>query len=544
MADLNLFKLIETSSADLVTARVPGQYIVQDDGQMFYDNTLGNRIKLSPDLSNFLTKTFSNSVVTNVVFSQNEVDETAVDLTVTTLNPNTNEESTNVYTFKFDDGSITVNENGELSFKLNVVDEATEGDTTAISSNAVALIKNNLEQLISDNAKLAIPTIKVIAVASDSNDETALGSWANEDVAGVPAKTGDMAILTHAIGSTGKLSRTAYVYNIDHWEAMDGNYDASNVYLGTDILLAGNYTAVGNVSKGTTAATKDAGWAGLSMADIFTNIFTQTLNPSKPAAPSVSMSLTNAGAVEVGASITPSFKVTFDPKTYAYGSAKDNGKAGGSTYATPSTVTLTTSAGETLEGTMTTGDSWDGKSVTLTLTGAEIKVTTGTSYNGTKVTCDYGDGVIPWTNTKKEYNASQVKGSKASSTTATSKITGYYAKYWGYTTDSNLIADPANLKVSDISKLTVPSGSATKVKNIPTSVKNSGMRQIFFVVPKGSVSSVDVIASTTIPFGTAAKGATLTLTDASGVDTYECDVWYISQPSAGADNETYTLTLA
>lgn len=350
---------------------------------------------------------------------------------------------------------------------------------------------------------------------------------------------GDVLIVKQSIGDTDKYSYTSYHYEAGlateenpsaGFVAMDGNYSADNVYLSTDITLAGNYTSVGCVNKGSNAATKDAGWDGMSISSILSSIFTQELTPSKPT-PSVSeFKLSNAGAIEIGSTITPSFSVKFDPKTYAYGSASDNGKANGSTYSTPSTATVTTSSGESLTGTMTSNS--------ITLTGEPIKVSSSTNYSGTKASIVYGDGVIPWTNTGKEYAASQVKGGTVNNNNKTSSITGYYAKYWLYTTDSNVIADPAN--VTSVSQLT----NANKVQTIPGTATNSGMRQIFFVVPTGTVSSVSVIASTTIPFGTAVKGKTIDVTDASGVDTYKCDVWYISQPAPGANNETYTISLS
>jgi len=539
MADLHLFKLIETSNEALVTSRVPGQYIVQDDGQMYYDNTLGARVKLSPDLSGLLTKSFASAVnnetVAGIKYSQNTVDTNATDIVVTYINPTNSTTREETFTVKLSNGKVLFNsENGEILIDIDATDSVEVDNDAPITSNAVALLKSELITMINESKELGVPTIKTFSLTGTATADSVLATWQTET--GKPAKAGDIAILTKNIGETLKVEYTAYVFDGNTWQAMDGNYDASNVYLGTDILLAGNYKTVGNIDKTSTSATKNAGWVGKSIADILTNIFTQTLNPSKPT-PSVSVALDNAGAKEVGTTITPSFTVTFDPKTYSYGSARDNGKAGGSTYAEPGVATVTLSEGGPLSGEMVEGDNWNGGKVTLTLTATPIKVTSATSFNATKVTCVYDDGEIPYTNTKQEYASSQVIGNTASSTTATSKITGYYAKLWGYTTADNLIADPANLTADDIATL-------TKVQSVPTSTTNSAMRQIFFIVPKDSVSKVDVIASTTIPFGTAAKGTAVSITDASGVDTYECDVWYISQPLPGADNETYSISLS
>ena len=51
---------------------------------------------------------------------------------------------------------------------------------------------------------------------------------------GIELNTGDFAILETAIDGS-KKSRTAYIYNIDHWEALDGNYKATDVYFTDDL---------------------------------------------------------------------------------------------------------------------------------------------------------------------------------------------------------------------------------------------------------------------------------------------------------------------
>lgn len=65
---------------------------------------------------------------------------------------------------------------------------------------------------------------------------------------------GDTAVVKTSIG-TGtdeeeKVSYTAYVYDgsLSAWKAMDGNYNADNIYFDYDIVKAGAWTAVGNIS--------------------------------------------------------------------------------------------------------------------------------------------------------------------------------------------------------------------------------------------------------------------------------------------------------
>ena len=71
------------------------------------------------------------------------------------------------------------------------------------------------------------------------------------------------------------MSYTAYRFNseLTAWQALDGNYDASNVYFDDDITMAGNYTNIGAVSKGSTGAVSTFAVKGKSVKEAFTSIF-------------------------------------------------------------------------------------------------------------------------------------------------------------------------------------------------------------------------------------------------------------------------------
>lgn len=62
---------------------------------------------------------------------------------------------------------------------------------------------------------------------------------------------GDMAVVKTLLAE-GKYSHTGYVYNGSAWAAMDGNYNAENVYFDEDMLFTykfGKYELVnGNVT--------------------------------------------------------------------------------------------------------------------------------------------------------------------------------------------------------------------------------------------------------------------------------------------------------
>ena len=165
-----------------------------------------------------------------------------------------------------------------------------------------------------ETAANATETITTLEITDSTTDTTKLATIQNP-------KKNDMAIIKRLLTS-GKYSHTAYVYNGTAWEAMDGNYDASNVYLTTDILLAGNYTSVGNINKTNASTSKDAGWEGMSIAGILENIFTKDQDPTINV-PTISLTATGSKTAEVGTTYslpTATLKIT-SAGTYGYGSA-------------------------------------------------------------------------------------------------------------------------------------------------------------------------------------------------------------------------------
>ena len=136
---------------------------------------------------------------------------------------------------------------------------------------------------------------------------------------------GDMGIVRAVINGNVK-SYTAYVWNGTAWEAMDGNYDASNVYFKNDITLAGSYTAVGNVTKSSASATGTLNAAGKSLADVMQSIFTKELFPATGNninKPTIALEGDADATGEVGTSYTlPTVTVKVsDVGAYTYGPA-------------------------------------------------------------------------------------------------------------------------------------------------------------------------------------------------------------------------------
>ena len=124
---------------------------------------------------------------------------------------------------------------------------------------------------------------------------------------------GDIAIIKEALQG-GKYQYTAYVRGETNWEAMDGNYDAENVYFQKDLTI----TAPIGVQTIPSSGSKTLSTTGKNIKQVFDMILAQAKNPDVTQ-PSVSISLTGAGAKEVGSEFTPSYTVSFNKGSYQYG---------------------------------------------------------------------------------------------------------------------------------------------------------------------------------------------------------------------------------
>ena len=231
----------------------------------------------------------------------------------------------------------------------------------------------------------------------DTTDEVAI----TNAVGATALQTGDLAIVKRAIAGD-KFQYTGYAYNGSEWAAMDGNYNAENVYFAKDLITT---SAIGNITLTNGQATIAA--EGKNLKQVFETIFVKEKNPTVTQ-PSVSVSLSGAGAKEVGTKITPSYNATFNKGSYEYG--PDTGL----------TATWAVKDSRNEEGTAAAGSF------------SELEVGDNTNYTVT-ATATYGAGATPLTNIGNPYAAGAiVAGSKNGTSSA---ITGYRNSFYGTLTE-------------------------------------------------------------------------------------------------------------
>lgn len=230
--------------------------------------------------------------------------------------------------------------------------------------------------------------------AADADDMAAIARVVN----GAELLDGDVAVVRKLI-SSGKYAHTGYTYAGGAWKAMDGNYNAENVYFDEDLVTT---TAIGNITLTNGQATVAS--TGKNLKEVWEAIFVKEKNPSTTQ-PSVKITFGGAGSYEVGDTASASYSISLNPGSYTYGPA---------TGVTMSSVSVVDTNGVTKTAASGSFDN--------------VTVTDGMNYTIT-ATATYGDGTIPVTNRGNAYAAGQIKGGSKSATS--SAITGYRNTFWG-----------------------------------------------------------------------------------------------------------------
>ena len=315
-------------------------------------------------------------------------------------------------------------------------------------------------------------------------------------------KDGDTAIIKRVI-SGDKFSYTAYVYD-GTWKAMDGNYNAENVYFADNLT----YTApIGVLTVPSSGSGKIAS-SGKNVKDVLASILAQEKNPV-PTQPSASMSSSNIGAYEAGTNVTINYSISTDPGSYTYGPA--TGVTFSGHKATFNNETVTGASG--------------------TFTSVQVTDSTNLSISGS---VDYSDGAIPVTNLGNNYTSGQIKA--GSKTLSKGTLTGYRNWFYGYKAGGATI-DVSALDSAKIRALTPQNGG------FPATLDTDKMQQMFFAIPKGRKTKVSVANNVNGAPCTVTKVTDIMVEGANHFDAIAYDVWYVNNAAADGGSNTYKITV-
>lgn len=321
------------------------------------------------------------------------------------------------------------------------------------------------------------------------------------------AQQGDMGVVVSAIdGADGsKKSYTAYVYDESAWKAMDGNYDAGNVYFGKDITYT---VGIGTLAKPSGSATFNA--KGKSLEQVLSSLMAKEANPGKTE-PEVSFSSgSNPGTYEVGTKKNLSYSVALS--------------AGGYTYGPPTGITA---------------QSWevvcDGVTKT-TATGTFENVVAEATAKKIVATAKYGDGAVPVTNLGNAYPAGKiVAGSKQANS---GEYKGVRYMFWGPMTDAGMALNSANIRA-------LAHKEAVAKKTLGSFGPGEGAKKVVVAVPAGHKITKVLLTSSMnadITSSFVKQSSTVSVEGANNYAGTAYDV-YVYQPASIDAGETYSVTI-
>lgn len=323
------------------------------------------------------------------------------------------------------------------------------------------------------------------------------------------AQQGDMGVVVSAIdGADGtKKSYTAYVYDEGAWKAMDGNYDAGNVYFDTDLTYTAGIGVLAAPSGSATLAAK-----GKSVKEVLASILAKEANPTATK-PSVSITGESGyGTFEIGTVKNLAYTGNLSAGSYTYG---------------PATGIEATSWSASCTGVDGTKDT---KSGTFENVVAEATAKTVT------VTATYGDGAIPVTNLGNPYAGAQIKAGSASK--VSSQLKGVRYMFWGPMTDAGMALNSANIRA-------LAHKEAASKKTLSTFGAGAGAKKVVVAVPAGYKITKVLMPSALNADVTALFVKQGTQSQVEGANAYAAAAYdvYVYQPASIDAGETYSVTI-
>lgn len=327
---------------------------------------------------------------------------------------------------------------------------------------------------------------------------------------------GDIAIIKDPVAD-GKYQYTAYVYNGSVWTAMDGNYNADNVYFDEDFVFTKNIGTVTIPSSGN----KTVNAKGKSIKQFFAELFAAEAE-SSIIKPSISaFSINKAGSYEAGTNLTGiTYTATFKDGKYTYGPEPTGSTVTGWTIKDNTDNSIGTAATGTLDDYIVPGDS--------------------NFY--LKATADYSNGDYAKTNLGNISTKTRITADTTSNKDSDA-IQGYWQYFYGVL-DVSVKNDVAvNITSAFIREnLTHGGAYAASILNLKA---HEGAKCLIVACPANKTGITEAIMPSALqspipwingsPFTVSVEGAT------NAVST-NYNVW-IYEPASIDASETYKITL-
>lgn len=278
-----------------------------------------------------------------------------------------------------------------------------------------------------------------------------------------------------------------------------------------DIILAGDWTQVGNLTKSRTG-TEVYEVSGKTPVEVITDILSQDSNPTTTQ-PSASISLANSGNVEVGNTVSVNVTTTFNPGAYTY----DN-----STGVEVNSYSFSDNEGN-IDST---------PSNNTTFNNYALLVEDTTNYVVTTIV-DHTAGIVPHTQLGNEYFQGQIASGIVTKTSSAIKGVRY-------------MFNGANTEVKTLNSTNIRALSGSNVSNSFSITIPNNCMQVLIAFPKSlnkTLSKVEDVGA----FGTDIKArfekTTVSVEGANSYTAVDYDVWEY-KPATKLQSNTYRVTMS
>lgn len=322
---------------------------------------------------------------------------------------------------------------------------------------------------------------------------------------------GDMAIVEQKFGAVAKAdgtrtSRTAYSYDGKKWCAMDGNYNAKNVYFDGDFTYTNAIGAIGAPEGGSGKLAA----SGMSVEAFMASILAKEANPTttQPSA-SVTVTIPGGSTFEIGTKKNVTYNASLSSGSYTYGPA---------TGVVAGTVTA----------------SFDGQTKTGATGTFENVVADGTKRLSVSIT--HNEGAVPKTNLGNPYAEGKIAaGTKFA--TASQTLVGVRHMFYGVVKTDGFVLDSASIR-------SLKHEAASK-KTIDTFTAGEGAKKVVVACPSGyNVSKV------TLPSAMGADATndfvkqtnTVNVEGAEGFTAVPYNVW-VFEPASIPSSQSYSIVI-
>lgn len=391
---------------------------------------------------------------------------------------------------------------------LNDTAEALEAKKTAVPLKGEIVYDRTNRKIKIGDGNTALGNLKFVGGDEAQNFE-AVPTEGQSDVEAIAAAVGsaelhngDTAIVKRAIAGD-KKSYTAYVYD-GVWKAMDGNYNAENVYFDKDLTYTANIgvKTVPASGSGTIAA------EGKNIKEVLASILAEEKNPSTTQ-PAASVTAQNVGTFEIGTHKNISYTAELSAGSYSYG--PNTGIVAGTVTATCDGKTLTGATG-TFEG--------------VVAEATEKKVS---------VSIEHAAGAIPKTNLGNAYEAGKIAA--GTKTATSSALKGVRYMFWGPMTN--------DVELNSTNVRALAHKQAQGAGTLDTFGAGAGAKKVIVAVPAGREITKVLMPSALNADVTALfvkQSATVNVEGAEGYTAAAYNI-YVYQPASIDAGETYSVTI-